>query len=65
MLYKVRYYDIEVPYYIFYGWLEENCQGKFYTGYEWDSPLKSGQTIPHCVQFEHEKDATMFAMRWL
>jgi hypothetical protein len=42
-----------------YRWLRKNCQGKFYTGNAWGSiPMKQ------LVQFELEKDAVLFSLKF-
>jgi len=61
MLHTVRYPANDVPYTV-YNWLEDNCQGKFYTGYDWNNTRTLGERI---IQFENENDAIMFSLRWL
>jgi hypothetical protein len=42
-----------------YRWLKKNCQGKFYTGNPWGNiPMKQ------LVQFELEKDAVLFSLKF-
>jgi hypothetical protein len=64
MFYTVPYPKIEFRHSIsLYNWLEDNCRGKFYTGYDWDSTRPIGES-KRIVQFENEKDAVMFALKW-
>ena len=59
--YTVPYPEIEV-WCSLYSWLEDNCQGKFYTGFDWDSKWEGRPK--RIVQFENKNDAVMFALKW-
>jgi len=60
-LIKVRYPD-EVDFYVIYPWLEENCQCKWYTGCDWDEWVPGAMN--RMVEFENEKDAILFKLKW-
>jgi hypothetical protein len=54
----------ELDYYEFWRWCNVNCQGRFYTGTDWDfSVWRPGQQN-RIVQFEQEEDAILFTLRW-
>lgn len=61
MFYTVRYPTNDVPYTV-YNWLEDNCQGAFYTGFDWEGEW--GHKSKRIVQFENQADATAFALKW-
>lgn len=53
-----------LDYYEFWQWCNVNCQGRFYTGTNWDLSVWQPRQQNRIVQFELEIDATMFALRW-
>ena len=55
VLHKVNYNPAYTHGEIYY-WLKENCRAPFYTGPSW--------TDTRFVEFEDDRDATAFAMRW-
>jgi hypothetical protein len=61
-LIKIRYTD-SVNWRMVQEWCYDNCTGNFYIGVDWDNwePDRKNR----CIEFELEKDAIMFALRWL
>ncbi len=58
---KVRYSDgVEVN--DVYSWLEKNCVGRWYSGWDWENwQQRSDNRI---IQFEDSRDAALFLLRW-
>lgn len=54
----------ELDYYEFWRWCNQHCQGRFYTGTNWDLSVWQPRQQNRIVQFELEIDATMFALKW-
>lgn len=61
MLFKVRYPDHH-DYASVRDWVRDHCQGKRYSGIDWDNWIQfEGNRM---YQFESEQDAVLFALRW-
>lgn len=45
-----------------YSWCEDNCTGNWYGGSDWDNWVVGEEN--GMIEFESEKDAVMFALRW-
>jgi hypothetical protein len=58
---RVRYSD-DVETSSVCEWLEANCQGNCYVGTDWENWIFN--ELNQCVQFEDEKDAMLFMLRW-
>lgn len=54
----------DLDYYEFWRWCNVNCRGRFYTGTDWDLSIWRPGQLNRIVQFELEKDAALFALRW-
>lgn len=55
-------YDDDLNFTLVHQWCAENCRGHFYPGRDWYNwtPFQENRII----QFENEKDATMFILTW-
>lgn len=60
----VRYPD-EHDFYVVWDWCKTNCLGKFYSGTDWDYKRWRAGEQNRIYQFESEKDATVFILKWL
>ena len=52
----------EPSFWEYYDWCRTNCQGKFYTGYNWENYQNGKEN--RIVQFEKAQDAEWFMLRW-
>jgi len=60
---KIKYGD-DPDFEAVYSWLENNCKGKWYSGWDWKN-WQPEYGLNRMVEFEDPHDATLFILRWV
>lgn len=62
-LIKVKYSD-DHDYHLVRQWVQDNCRDKYYSGVDWDVTTWQVGGMNRMYQFENERDAAWFTLRW-
>ena len=53
----------DFDFHVMYHWCEANCLGDFYIGTDWHNWIPDSKNA--IVQFKDQRDAILFALKWL